>query len=448
LKLSIEKLIYGGDGLARLPADESDRRKPVFVPFVLENEVIEARIAEAKHGFARGQVEAIIQSSPDRIAAKCPYFQRCGGCHYQHGAYSHQLQTKAAILKENLLRIAKHELQVELEIHSGPEWNYRNRSRLKVQHTPEFGLGYYQHNSHVLLAVEECPINSRLINDGIRKLGQGTLGAGLAELEEIEFFADAEDKHLLIEAHCGLKVGRSNARQWAEKLRQSMPEVRGVSVYRRAATGHDDPGQPEGLFTAGAGELLYQCSGVSYRVSAGAFFQTNRFLVDELVRLVAGRKAPLLAKNARNEAPEAEPGQLALDLYAGGGLFSRTLAARFAQVVAVESSPISHADLLYNSLPNVTARRATVEQYLLDAGKNLRPDLVVVDPPRGGLGGNVVAALTTMGASQLTYVSCDPATLSRDLAGLLQGGYRVRQAHMVDLFPQTYHIESVFHLAR
>jgi 23S rRNA (uracil1939-C5)-methyltransferase len=183
-------------------------------------------------------------------------------------------------------------------------------------------------------------------------------------------------------------------------------------------------------------------------VSAGAFFQTNRFLVDELVRLVAGRKAPLLAKNARNEAPEAEPGQLALDLYAGGGLFSRNLAARFAQVVAVESSPISHADLLYNSLPNVTARRATVEQYLLDAGKNLRPDLVVVDPPRGGLGGNVVAALTTMGAPQLTYVSCDPATLSRDLAGLLQGGYRVRQAHMVDLFPQTYHVESVFHLAR
>ncbi len=448
MKLTIEKLIYGGDGLARLPADESDRRKPVFVPFVLEGEVIEARIAEAKRDFARGQVEVILQASTERIEGPCPYFQRCGGCHYQHIHYPHQLQAKAAILKENLLRIAKHDLQVELEIHSGPEWNYRNRSRLKVQHSPVFALGYYRHNSHVLLPVEECPISSRLINEGIRKLGQGQVALGLADLEEIEFFADAEDEHLLIEAHCGVKVGRSNARQWAEKLQRAMPEVLGVSVYRGAATGRDDPAQPEHLFTAGAGELLYEAAGSRYRVSAGAFFQTNRFLVEELVGLVAGRKAPLLAQNARTGTPAVETGQLALDLYAGGGLFSRTLAARFAQVVAVESSPISYADLLYNSLPNVTARRATVEQYLLDAGRNLRPELVVVDPPRGGLGGNVVAALTAMGAPQLTYVSCDPATLSRDLAGLLQGGYRVRSAHMVDLFPQTFHIESVLHLAR
>ena len=141
-------------------------------------------------------------------------------------------------------------------------------------------------------------------------------------------------------------------------------------------------------------------------------------------------------------------GDIALDLYAGVGLFSTFLSRRFAQVIAVESSQTSHLDLLHNSPANVKAVRATTADFLRSAAGKLRPDLVVVDPPRSGLGETVVQSLVGLGAHRMTYISCDPATASRDLVGLLSAGYRIEQAHLVDLFPQTYHLESVFHLAR
>lgn len=192
------------------------------------------------------------------------------------------------------------------------------------------------------------------------------------------------------------------------------------------------PSEPPPIATLGATELTYHTRNSSYRVSAGAFFQVNRHLTDELIGIVT----------------EGASGDLALDLYAGVGLFSTALSRSFAQVVAVESSPTSHADLHYNSSSNVKAVRSTTEQFLKTAAGKLRPHLVVADPPRGGLGEAVVRSLTGLGAGRITYVSCDPATLSRDLVGLLQAGYRIQQAHVVDLFPQTYHVESVFHLVR
>jgi 23S rRNA (uracil1939-C5)-methyltransferase len=204
-----------------------------------------------------------------------------------------------------------------------------------------------------------------------------------------------------------------------------------VVVFPSARFATQAKGEPEPLAIAGAGELIYRTAQAPYRVSAGAFFQVNRRQVNELVDAVT----------------EGEFGEVALDLYAGGGLFSTVLAKRFAQVIAVESSQISHADLLHNSPAKVKAVRASSEQYLQKAGR-LRPDLVVVDPPRGGLGAGVIKALVGLHAPRIAYVSCDPATLARDLSGLLSAGYRVGQAHLVDLFPQTYHLESVFHLVR
>src|SRR5437879_7040424 len=132
LELTIEKLIYGGDGLARLPADEHGRGKAVFVPFVLEGEKIAASIVEEKPGFVRARAEDILEASCERIQPSCPYFQRCGGCHYQHTSYENQLTIKSAILHENLRRIAKLELQSELNVHPSAAWNYRNRTRLQV----------------------------------------------------------------------------------------------------------------------------------------------------------------------------------------------------------------------------------------------------------------------------------------------------------------------------
>jgi 23S rRNA (uracil1939-C5)-methyltransferase len=178
--------------------------------------------------------------------------------------------------------------------------------------------------------------------------------------------------------------------------------------------------------------MQYQTADGSYRVSAGAFFQVNRFLLNELVDVVC--------KDAK--------GQCALDLYAGVGLFSAVLARSFAQVIAVEASQTSYSDLRHNCGQEVKAVLATTEQYLQQVSPELRPDLVVADPPRGGLGESLVRNLAKLNTARMTYVSCDPSTLARDLRMLLGSGFKVEGAHLFDLFPQTYHIESVFHLAR
>ena len=446
--LNIEKLIYGGDGLARLPANSSknalprardkakdrSRGKAVFVPFVLAGEKIEASITEEKPGFARAHANAIIEPSPHRIPPPCPHFTRCGGCHYQHAAYEHQLEIKKEILRENLRRIAKLELQCEIQLHPSPPWNYRNRSRLRVRTQPNFAAGYFKFSSHELLPVEDCPISSPLINRGIAALWQaGRAGKAVEGVREIEFFANADsngnETRLLLEFLCAPEARRAAVRAWAEELCASMPEIAGVVAFREPQKGVQEP-----LVTVGASELTYQTKTAAYRVSVGAFFQTNRFLIDELVNVVtAGRS-----------------GELALDLYAGVGLFSTALACNIRHIVSVESSQTAASDLPYNLPVNGKAVQATAEQYLTKPPKPdaVVPDLVVIDPPRSGLGDSVAQALGSLAAPRLTYVSCDPATLARDLVPLQAAGYRVEEAHLVDLFPQTYHLETVLHLAR
>jgi 23S rRNA (uracil1939-C5)-methyltransferase len=433
LQLTIEKLIYGGDGLARLPADEHGPGKAVFVPFVLEGERIEASLVEQKRSFARGRADAILQASPHRVEPICPYFLRCGGCHYQHASYEHELEIKITVLKENLRRTAKLELETSVTIHASPPWKYRNRSRLKVRTVPEFALGYYKLGSHELLAVEECPVSSLLINRAIAafwKMGrERTVPDGI---HEVEFFVNAEDTQLLVEASCEPGTPSTPVREWAGAVQSALPEITGMVVFKAKPSGLTAPVEPKAMASFGAREITYRTDDATYRVSAGAFFQINRHLINDLVKIVV----------------QDYSGARALDLYAGVGLFSTILSRRFAQVIAVEASQTSHADLLYNSPHNVKAVRATTVDFLRGVARKLKPELVVVDPPRSGLGGSVVQSLVGLGAHRITYISCDPATASRDLAGLLSAGYRIEQVHLVDLFPQTYHLESVFHLAR
>jgi 23S rRNA (uracil1939-C5)-methyltransferase len=435
LLLNIEKLIYGGDGLARLPAGspkdaapgdkDRGRGKAVFVPFVLAGEKIEASLTEEKPGFARAKVETILEPSPHRVSPPCPHFTRCGGCHYQHASYEHQLEIKKEILRENLRRIAKLELPCEIQLHPSPPWNYRNRSRLQVRTQPNFAAGYFKFASHELLPVEECPISSPLINRGIAALWRsGRAGKAVEGVREVEFFANADNTKILLEFLCAPEARRAAVRAWAEELCASMPEIAGVAAFREPQKGVQGP-----LVTVGASELTYQTKTAAYRVSAGAFFQTNRFLTDELVQIVtAGRS-----------------GELALDLYAGVGLFSTALACNFRHIVSVESSQTAASDLQYNLPVNGKAVQSTADQYLPKAPK---PDLIIVDPPRSGLGDSVAEALANLAAPRLTYVSCDPATLARDLVPLQAAGYRAEKAHLVDLFPQTYHLETVLHLVR
>jgi 23S rRNA (uracil1939-C5)-methyltransferase len=311
-----------------------------------------------------------------------------------------------------------------------------------VQAAPEFKAGYFKMGSHELLAVEQCPISSPMINRGIAALWQSGRACKVpAGVDEVEFFANADDSQLLVEVSAGQQSRRAVLRAWAEEFRASMPEVIGVVIFRAPET-HQHTS--EKLLTAGADHVMYRTAQAAYRVSAGSFFQTNLFLTDELVKI----------------ATEGQSGELALDLYAGVGLFSTAL-CDVRHIFSVESSQTSTADLSYNLSSNGEAVQATTEQYLSGlekarrAGKGavlphpaFRPDLVVVDPPRAGLGERVARMLVTLGAPRVVYVSCDPVTLARDLVVLLANGYRLEQLHLVDLFPQTFHLETVVHLAR
>jgi len=433
VQLSIEKLIYGGDGLARTPAAPDGRSMAVFVPFVLPGEQVETQIRQENSGFTRASVTRILKPSPDRVKAPCSYFEQCGGCHYQHISYERQLEFKTQILRETFERVGKFTLRNEIRVHGSEPWNYRNRTRLQARATGAFALGFYRFGSHEFLAVGECPISSPLINKTIGRLSELRGLNCPAAIEELELFADASDEHLLGWAYCQPGANERDLLRWTEALRQELPELVGLQFFpSRRQLEEGAPAEVKPLAQSGAKAIRYCTAQGEYQVSAGAFFQVNRHLINELVSVVTS----------------AEGGTVALDLYAGVGLFSIPLAGKFHHIFAVEASHTSLQDLRQNAPASVKAVGKRTEDYLRSGAVRKRPDLVVMDPPRVGAGKAVTGSLIELGAQRICYVSCDPATLARDLVPLLAAGYRIEEAHLFDLFPQTFHIESVMLLSR
>jgi len=428
LKLRIEKAIYGGAGLGRAEG------KTVFVPFALPGELVEAKIVEENKSYAAAELVEVLEPSTERRAAPCPSFGGCGGCQYQQAGYAAQVEMKRGILRETLERARVREIP-EIEAVTGEPLGYRNRVRLHVEKTP-FHLCYKRRNSHVNLPVEVCPIAAPVLEKAIAALNREGEGLGLAGwVRELELFTDDAEGTLLA-AFWTDREKAETARLvdscWPE-LQKRIPEVVGAGAFaaeRGTTTG-------KLLAQAGEGALTYRAAGRVYRVGLGSFFQVNRFLVDRLVELVTGRAS----------------GGVAWDLYAGVGLFSLALAERFREVVAVESGGAAVRDLR-ESL-RATDRQARHRVVSAETASFLRraveqrqpaPDWVVVDPPRAGLGREVTTLLGKVRARNVTYVSCDPATMSRDVVALLESGYRLARVHLVDLFPQTFHLESVTHL--
>ena len=378
--LTIEKLVHGGEGLARLEG------KVVLIPYVLPGEIVQAKVERVKKDLFRGRLIEVISPSAARVSPPCPYFMHCGGCHYQHANTTYQVEQKVSILREALRRVGKIEFSGEIPSISGDPWGYRNRVQLHIE---DGGVGYFEHGSHSLCAIDSCAVACPLLNDAFEKLN----GESFLHLTTtVEFFANDTETQVHVQDHIPAK---------AYRLFESL-----------GTTGPIDYG--------------------GFRVSPNSFFQVNRFLIDALVQTATGDRE----------------GDWAVDLYAGVGLFSARLSERFKIVTAVESSRAAFQDLLYNierrTLP-VTAENKSAEEYLGNLAQT--PELIMADPPRTGLGKEVVRELTRIRAPQLTIVSCDPATLARDLQGLLAGCYRIDQITMVDLFPQTFHVETVVHLA-
>ncbi len=371
--LEIEKLVYGGDGLAR------DQGRVVFVPYSLPGEVWEG-----------GRVTT---SSSDRIAAKCPYFERCGGCHYQHIPYERQLAEKRAILEETLARIGKIH-PPPIDIVSAEPWAYRNRVQF---HLDRGQIGYHAAGSKKLIPVTECPIASPGIEKALNALREMRRDSRFPRfLNSIELFTNEQETLVNV-----LSSDRPVSKRFFEWCAERIPGALLSSL---------DYATPLG----------------SFHVSHKSFFQVNRYLVDRLAAV----------------AVSGESGRRALDLYAGVGLFSRLLVTRFDEVTAVEVVRSAAADLAIN-VPEAAVAQETTEDFLAQAAGPY--DFAIADPPRAGLGKRAVDLLLVARPARLTIVSCDPATLARDLA-ILTSSYNIEAMTLIDIFPQTFHIESVTRL--
>ena len=424
MQVKIEKLVYGGEGLAHAEG------RTLFVPFVLPDEVAEVRLTEQKKKFARGRVESLLEASPARVAAPCPHFTSCGGCHYQHIPYDAQLKFKEMILRESLQRLGRVEWTGPIALHASPPFGYRNRAQWKVRRAEDGenpAIGYFEAGSSALCAVEECAVLSPRLAETLTGL-RGLLGRGLlGALVEVEAFADAEDQQMLLTASFSSLEGAA-PESVAAILREALPWIESILL-------HD--GSRDRFELMGPGFLKYRAADAAYRVGHLSFFQVNRFLLAKLVDEVT--------KDAR--------GKLAIDLFAGVGLFSLRLMRQFARVIAVEGNPAAARDLgenLRTVLAGVSVGAAEgvnqeAEAFLTRHRES--PDLLVLDPPRAGLSPQLARQALTLAPLEIRYLSCDPATLARDL-GALAPRYELTEVSLFDLFPQTYHLESLVRLKR
>ncbi len=418
--LNIEKPIYGGAFLAR------DEGKAVFVPLTLPGEQARVRIVENKRSHAVAEAEEIVAPSADRIAPACRHFGVCGGCNYQHATYKAQLGFKQAILRETLERagVAAPE---RIEVLYGEPWGYRNRIRLALD--ANGNPGYRGRRSHAVVPIAGCAIAAPLLVRAALAVGALTRKlAPAARPAEGSLFCD-RDETALLAGFFATGTARFPLEQVCSALAMQIPQLAGAELIAE-----DRDGRPGRMVARwGAAALTYQAAGFGYRVDHGAFFQVNRWLVDEFVdRVTAGHS-----------------GSLAWDLVAGVGLFARRLAGKFSRVVAVESSPASNSALAHNlSGSNASAVKSTTLDFLRRAPQGQRPDLIVLDPPRTGLDPESAKLLAKIAAPSVVYVSCDPATLARDLRTLVGSGYAIESLTLADLFPQTFHLESIVRLRR
>lgn len=399
-ELLVTILTYGGETLGRLPDG-----KAVFVPFSIPGEKVRVRLVEEKRRYARAELLKVLEPSEERIASRCNHFTKCGGCHYQHMSYENQLRTKSDILRDQLKRIGKiANPPVEQTIPSPHKFKYRNHIQFHL--SPKGDLGFYEARSQKVFAVQECHLPEEAIID-------------LWPLLDTEFIPGLD--------RIGIRLGVED--EILVNLigdDQSIPDFSVEDLPISAVFLG-----PSGIqVLAGSDHLIMEVRGRSFRVTAGSFFQVNTRMAEQLVEFLL-----LSLPDDRRIS--------VVDAYAGVGLFSAFLAERVERVIGIESSEFACEDYVVNldEFDNVELYQAPVEKLLPFLDEQI--DIIVADPPREGLDVRAIDGILRLNPELLVYVSCDPATLARDGRRLVKGGYNLVKATPFDLFPQTYHIESI-----
>jgi 23S rRNA (uracil1939-C5)-methyltransferase len=399
LDINLTGLAYGGDAFGR-----DDDGRMVFVPFALPGERVRVETTETHKRWARGRLVEVLEASPERFTPRCPHFAECGGCHYQHMTYPAQLRAKSEILDSQFQRIGGFSQPlVEETVPSPSAWNYRNQVQFSI--APEGQLGFMAAGSERVIPINECHLPLPDVGEIWPRLDIDVASG----VQRVTFRVGVEGERMIILHGAGA------------------PEFEMDTDLSASVIWMVEGGQ---IVLAGEGQIIMQVLDRTFRVSARSFFQVNSELIGELVQRVL-------------ESLNVQPGETIFDLYAGVGLFSAFLAEAGAHIIAVEESPQACSDFEFNleEFDGVELYEAPVETAL--AAISVKPDAVLVDPPRAGLSLEVLEHLLRHQPPRLVYLSCDAATLARDGQRLRKAGYRLERATPIDMFPQTFHIETL-----
>jgi len=395
----VSGMAHGGDALAR------HEGKVIFIPYVLPGEEVVVELTEERASYSRARLVEVLTPSPDRVEPRCLHYGTCGGCQWQHIAYERQSALREEVLRSQLKRIAHLPSVLVRPTLAAPDpWWYRNHVQLHLEKQGK--LGFMGTDGRSVIPITECHIMHALLWDTF--VG---LEIDFPELERVS-----------------LRAGIATGEQLVvlESVGAQAPAIEvDVPISCVLLLGDDTP-----VTYVGNSYVTERIGSRSLRVSATSFFQANTSQTERLVRTV-------------EEYLDPQGRECLLDLYCGVGTLGLALAGRVSEVIGIDSNEAAIADAKFNAegMTNVTFLEGSAEQVLPSIEQPI--DLVILDPPRQGASKECLAALTTLSVPRIIYVSCDPATLARDVGSLGQSGYQLVEVQPVDMFPQTYHVETV-----
>ncbi len=425
LDLTIERLGIHGEGVAR------HEGFTIFVDGALQNERVNAEVYERHKSFARAKVVKRHRTSTDRVDPICPYFGRCGGCQLMHLSYEKQLEAKRNRVADALERIAKIKVEVKPCIPSPRKLGYRNKIQLPVSQDQTLGL--YAYNSHQLIEIEKCPIHCELGEKAFNQI-QKILKLYPADLRHVLIKTSVNTSQVLVIL---VTKSETDLTQLARKISQSIPEVKGVVQNINGSLGNVILGKTFKVLV-GQGWIEEVLNGLTFKVSPASFFQVNPGQAEALYQMVV-EWAGLTGK------------ETVLDAYCGVGTLALILAQHAKEVIGIEVVAEAIADARENAKRNQIGNTKFICGLAeKEIGSVSAFEMAVINPPRKGCEPVFLNALTERSPKRILYISCDPATLSRDAAILNQKGYSLEQVQPFDMFPQTMHVEclSLFSRAR
>ena len=391
--------------------------RAVLLYYAMPGEVVEAELSGRRGGLPIARAARVVEPSPDRVEAPCPHFGECGGCQWQHARYERQLEFKRRVVEEAWqgagLRLPPDTPMLGME----DPWRYRIRGEFEAAHGSDgmVELGFHRMRRHAVLPVRACPIHDERIERGMLAFGRAATALGLRSLQTVLLTVEPTGRGLLWRAqHRGRRAGGADA-ELAAAVAEQLPDV--VLL--------DD-------------SMSLEFWGLTFRVRSDTFVQTNY-------------RQMLVLYRAALDMLAAGSDDAVLDLYAGIGTIGLAVAREAGSVTAIEENPVATRLAGVNARINGIANLRTVPGRVEEALRRVRVGQhrsAVLDPPRAGCEPGAVAELLRLGPERLVYVSCEPTTHARDIALLVRGGYRVRRAAVVDMFPHTYHVESVALLER